>query len=339
MIWAPFPQTASDLSEVRRRLLAALDEGPEPIRRTGRELADSGGKGLRAGLLLLIGRAGAFSPRLYDLAAAVELLHLATLVHDDLVDQAPTRRGRPSLAAAQGPGRAVLYGDLFFAAAFDLASEAASPETARQLARLVRFMAGSEILQEEERFRVQVSPRQQRRKLIGKTAALFSLSCSAGAREGGLSPADQALYRRFGYHLGLAFQMQDDLLDYEGTAAELGKPAGHDLCRGLFTLPVHYALQAEAAAGEQAFAARLNDAAREAQSAQPAPGPSISHSVYQILVEDIRRWGGFDRARAEIAAQIAAAERCLDLLAGNSPAPHPLADLRRLLKILLPRRF
>jgi heptaprenyl diphosphate synthase len=171
-------------------------------------------------------------------AATVELLHLATLIHDDVVDQAPLRRGEPALHRQFGPSKAVLYGDWMFAQCFRMISTDVSADSARSLADLVSVMAGSEILQWNDRFRLPVSQRRILRKTMGKTAVLFSLALYTGAHEAG-KPAAQALaYRRAGYALGMAFQLQDDLLDWTARESQLGKPVLEDLTSGIYTWPV-----------------------------------------------------------------------------------------------------
>jgi heptaprenyl diphosphate synthase len=198
------------------------------------------GKSLRAGLILLAadpaaqGRQNAVD----GAAAAVELLHLATLVHDDIVDQAALRRGEPAYYQQVGPSKAVLYGDLLFASAFRSVSRDVGPDSAGALADLVTVMAGSEIQQLSDRFRLPLSPRRILRKTMGKTALLFSLSLYVGGRESGRPDAVVAALRRAGYSLGMAFQLQDDLLDWTGDPKVLGKPILEDLVAGIYTWPV-----------------------------------------------------------------------------------------------------
>jgi heptaprenyl diphosphate synthase len=160
------------------------------------------------------------------------------LVHDDIVDQAALRRGEPALYQTLGPQKAVLYGDLLFASCFRSVSRDIGSESSGALADLVTVMAVSEIQQLSDRFRLPLSPRRILRKTMGKTALLFSLSLYVGAREARRPEAVAAALRRAGYSLGMAFQLQDDLLDWTGDPRVLGKPVLEDLGAGIYTWPV-----------------------------------------------------------------------------------------------------
>jgi len=238
--WSSFPRVQEGLGRVRDRLRAQADSLPSDIRDELSPLVRREGKSLRAGLILLSAgpTEGARREAVEASAAAVELLHLATLVHDDIIDQAALRRGEPALHRKLGPERAVLYGDLLFATAFRSVSEDVGPASARSLADLVAVMAVAEIQQWNDRFRLPLSPRRILRKTMGKTALLFSLSLFVGAREGARPEPVALALRRAGYSLGMAFQIQDDLLDWIGDPAVLGKPVLEDLTAGVYTWPV-----------------------------------------------------------------------------------------------------
>jgi heptaprenyl diphosphate synthase len=233
---------------VKVRLREQADSLPTDLRDELSPLVQREGKSLRAGLILL-SSGGAPDDRrdaIDAAAAAIELLHLATLVHDDIVDQAALRRGEPALHQKLGPQKAVLYGDLLFAAAFRSVSRDVGPGAARSLADLVTVMVAAEIQQWNDRFRLPLSPRRILRKTMGKTALLFSLSLYVGATEGGRPEAVAAPLRRAGYSLGMAFQIQDDLLDWTGDPALLGKPVLEDLSAGIYTWPVAQAWRQDA---------------------------------------------------------------------------------------------
>lgn len=236
--WSSFPRVREGLDRVRARLREQADALPSDLRDELSPLVRREGKSLRAGLILL--SSGDVPDRrdaVEAAAAAVELLHLATLVHDDIVDQAALRRGEPALHQKLGPQKAVLYGDLLFAAAFRSVSRDVGATSARALADLVTVMAGSEIQQLNDRFRLPLSPRRILRKTMGKTALLFSLSLYVGAKEGGRPEEMARALRRAGYSLGMAFQIQDDLLDWIGDPVLLGKPVLEDLASGIYTWP------------------------------------------------------------------------------------------------------
>lgn len=245
--WAGFPAVEAGLRQVRARLQDQSRRLPGEIRRELDPLLARPGKNLRAGLVLLAAGGGAERPAVLAAAATVELLHLATLVHDDIVDQAALRRGEPALHRTLGASRAVLYGDLLFAASFREASRDLAAESSRALADLVTVMAATEILQLNGRFEDPASPRRTLRRSLGKTALLFSLSAFVGAREGGRPEALALPLRRAGYALGMAFQLQDDLLDWTGDPAVLGKPVLEDVRLGIYTWPVALAWREDTA--------------------------------------------------------------------------------------------
>lgn len=237
--WSPFPLVREGLDRVRVRLRAQADTLPADLRDELSPLLRREGKSLRAGLILLAAGSdlGDRQAAVDSAAASIELLHLATLVHDDIVDQAAVRRGEPALHRKLGPQKAVLYGDLLFAAAFRSVSRDVGPGSSRSLADLVTVMAVSEIQQLNDRYRLPLSPRRILRKTMGKTALLFSLSLYVGAREGGRPEAVATALRRAGYALGMAFQIQDDLLDWTSDPGILGKPVLEDLEAGIYTWP------------------------------------------------------------------------------------------------------
>ena len=239
-MWGDFPGLEPRLGRLRQLVRSQAEALPRELRDEIHPFLAREGKLLRAGLLYLA--AGEVTPDRHKAldasAATVELLHLATLIHDDVVDQAALRRGEPALHRQFGPSKAVLYGDWMFAQSFRLVSTDVNPDSARALADLVSVMAASEILQWNDRFRLPVSPRRILRKTMGKTAVLFSLSMYTGAHEAGKPAEICKLYRRAGYALGMAFQLQDDLLDWTGREKHLGKPVLEDLTAGIYTWPV-----------------------------------------------------------------------------------------------------
>jgi heptaprenyl diphosphate synthase len=319
--WSSFPRVRDGLDRVKERLLAQADSLPADLRDELSPLVRRQGKSLRAGLILLASGVveGERLEAVESAAAAVELLHLATLVHDDIVDQAALRRGEPALHQRLGPQKAVLYGDLLFAAAFRSVSRDVGPASARSLADLVTVMAGAEIQQWNDRFRLPVSPRRILRKTMGKTALLFSLSLYVGAREGGRPEAVAVALRRAGYALGMAFQLQDDLLDWTGDPATLGKPILEDLTAGIYTWPV-----AEAWTRDAGLTRRELDDVREGRL---APGALRDRWADRGL------WAGSERL---VERYVARAEGDLDRALG--PSGPERRDWDRFLALLIKRR-
>ncbi len=214
-----------------------------PLADAVERLIDANGKMLRPAFLIMAGRFGRRPKDLTDLAAAIELLHIATLIHDDVIDEADTRRGVPTLHALYGHKEAVLAGDWLFSRCFRLASDCSSPDNARLLAALIGALCSEEIHQDLERFAWPESERNYLRKIAGKTAALFSLALRAGAVETKASSANTAALTRAGYAAGMAFQIMDDVLDYESSVGTMRKPVAKDVREGLCTLPLILAVR------------------------------------------------------------------------------------------------
>lgn len=207
-------------------------------------LFGAGGKFLRPRILLLSAMTGKYAPeRIRPLAAAVEMLHTATLIHDDVIDDSPSRRGLPAMHTRTGRKDAVLAGDWLFSRCFLLAAERTSPENARLLARAIDVIVGAELDQDAGRWRFTPSVRACVRKIGGKTATLFALAARAGATEAKASPRAVASLSRAAWAAGVAFQIQDDILDWTGTEAQTGKTVQNDLAEGFCTLPLAFALR------------------------------------------------------------------------------------------------
>lgn len=236
--WDGEPQLVAELEEVRAAILAQAASDDRNVHAAIHQLLASSGKMLRPAFVLLAARFGTpDKERLIRIGAAIEMLHMATLVHDDVVDGAATRRGIATVYALRGPRTAVLVGDWLFAACVSLIADLGTVENARGLSRLVARICGSEISQAADRYVVHTSLRRYLRRIAGKTAALFALSFHVGAVESGCSDDVCRALRRLGYCLGMGFQIVDDILDFPGNGEETGKPTGSDLSQGIVTLP------------------------------------------------------------------------------------------------------
>ncbi len=197
-----------------------------------------GGKLMRPGLALLCGRFGTYDlDKLVSLAASVELLHTATLVHDDVIDRADTRRGRPTVNSVFENSTTVMLGDFLFAHAADHAVNTGSLRVVQLFSRTLMIMAKGEIRQDLAAYDSRQTIRDYLARIGGKTASLFATACEgAGAVSG--QPEEQVnALREYGYNFGMAFQVVDDILDFTGDEAEMGKPVGSDLMQGTLTLP------------------------------------------------------------------------------------------------------
>ena len=198
----------------------------------------AGGKRLRPLLVFLCGDGeGEEDARLVAAGAAVELLHMATLVHDDVLDAAELRRGRPTVFAEGGRSAATATGDLLFSRAFAELAATGSEDAVRALSTASSALARGELMQRADAWDENVAPERYLERCRLKTASLFAASCRLGALFGG-RPAMADPLGRFGEALGLAFQMLDDVLDVSGPVERTGKPRGTDLLDGTVTLPL-----------------------------------------------------------------------------------------------------
>lgn len=196
------------------------------------------GKRLRPAIALLAGRLGEYRlDLLVPMAASVELLHTATLVHDDVIDQAEERRGRPTAAALFNNSPSVMLGDYLFAHAAEFVARTNNIRVIRNFAETLRVMARGELSQDMSAFEYSPNVEAYLQRIGGKTASLFATAAEAGAILSGASESAISAAERYGDQLGMAFQIVDDVLDFTATSDELGKPAGSDLLAGTLTLP------------------------------------------------------------------------------------------------------
>ncbi len=234
-----FDRMAESLDLVDRAMRAQMKSVSDLIPLLGDHVLSSGGKRLRPMLVLLSADfCGYTGPRRIQLGAALELIHTATLLHDDVVDLADLRRGRPSVNAIWGNRRAVLAGDFFYARASAMIVEDGSSEILEIFTRAIRMMAEGELLQLQRSFDSDVTETHYYNVIERKSAVLLSAACEIGAVLGGVTRAEVRPVAEFGRQLGVAFQVRDDVLDYQADVEDLGKPSCADLREGKITLPL-----------------------------------------------------------------------------------------------------
>ncbi len=210
------------------------------------DLISAGGKRVRPLLLVSawkVNNGGNRKEKILPLAAAVEILHMATLVHDDLIDEADKRRGVPSAGSKFGTDRALFVGDYLLNRAYALFHSHLSPEIFPRLDKVLKKICEGELKEFESRYDSDLSFLDYIRQIRRKTALLFGFATFTGAYEGGIRGRDLKLIYRYGIQLGMAFQIQDDILDFVGSPEKLGKPVGRDLANGVYSLPVLMLLQ------------------------------------------------------------------------------------------------
>ena len=293
------------LGEVESRLgEIAASHGPDLGEEAGATLA-AGGKRLRP-LLVLIAAGSEAADRAVRAAVAVELVHMATLVHDDVLDGAPVRRGRPTVFARAGRDRAVGVGDLLFSRAFaELATDGGGPEVA-ELSNASVALARGELAQRHDAYDISISEERYLERSALKTARLFEAACRVGRLASGAPGAEPLA--EFGRQIGLAFQLLDDVLDVTGPPERTGKARGADLLDGTVTLPLIWARQED----PELEAAELRD---------------LDAGGAEAMCDRIAATGALDRVREMARERIAAAK---DVLRGDDFSD----DERRLLGLI-----
>ncbi len=299
--WSAYPEIASGLEMVEAYLEDQLSQGGSLISDAIMSLLRAGGKRIRPALVLASGMFGESRIQgLVPVAAAIEIVHMATLMHDDIIDDADTRRGIPTVHARYGRDVAVFAGDYLFTRAFRILSSCVTMDMLKAVAASVQEICEGEVEQYERRLDTRVSFGKYLGRIRRKTAALFALSCYAGAYGAGSPNGTADTLRRFGLHLGMAFQIADDILDFSTSSEAAGKPVLHDVACGVFTLPVIYALQSGPLADRlKTLLAGLG----AGQAADPAE-----------IVQIIRESGALHRASRVSDRYAARARRCLTSL-------------------------
>ena len=235
---------AADMAAVDQVIRARLRSEVPLINQVGEYIVNGGGKRLRPALVVLSAKAFAYQgKRHHDLAAVVEFIHTATLLHDDVVDESGLRRGRATASALFGNAASVLVGDFLYSRAFQMMVEVGEMRVMQTLADATNTIAEGEVLQLLNCHDADVDTANYMRVIHCKTAKLFEAAMRLGAILGKASAADEQAAAQYGMHLGTAFQLIDDVLDYSADEQQTGKHLGDDLAEGKPTLPLIYAMQ------------------------------------------------------------------------------------------------
>lgn len=237
-----------DIQDIERRLSQTIDAEHPILRDASVQLLHAGGKRIRPVFVLLAGQFGDFSGKEHDVksvAVALELIHMATLVHDDVVDDADLRRGKPTVKHIYGDRVAMYAGDYMLARALKVLTNVEDPYLHRTLSKALVQVVEGEIAQIEDKFNLEQNLRNYLRRIKRKTALLIATSCKLGAIAAGTSKREANLLYRYGYNVGMSFQIIDDILDFTASEKQLGKPTGSDLLQGNITLPILYAMKDE----------------------------------------------------------------------------------------------
>ncbi|MDX1951807.1 MAG: polyprenyl synthetase family protein [Verrucomicrobiota bacterium] len=292
------------LDQVALSLNAQVEAFEPEIASYARYALTNQGKQLRP---VLVGLSGAAfskpSESLVKVAVIIEMVHLATLVHDDIMDEAEVRRSRPTLARNWGNEISVLLGDCLFAHAVALAASFPTPEICRAVAIATNRVCTGEILQTNQRRRFDLSFPDYFKAVEMKTGELFALACDLGALLGGANPVQRQTLREFGLLLGTAYQVYDDCLDVFGSEALVGKSLGTDLASGKLTLPLLFVLESASAAERTLITELLQD---------------WDSNYFPQIFELLERYEALNRSRIVIFKTIHQAQELLGQLPQNS---------------------
>jgi octaprenyl-diphosphate synthase len=295
---------ADDMREVDAVIAQRLDSGVPLVGQVARYIISAGGKRLRPALLLLVaGALGYRGSQRFNLAAVVEFIHTATLLHDDVVDDSTLRRGRATANEQFGNPASVLVGDFLYSRAFQMMLDARDMRVMEILAEATNVIAEGEVLQLMNMHDASLDEAGYLRVIRSKTAKLFEASTRLAAVLAGSPPQVEQACADYGQALGTAFQAIDDVLDYDGDAAEMGKNLGDDLREGKSTLPLIAAMQRAAAPQRDLIRHAIEQGSVDALDA---------------IVAVVRETGALEVARQAAAAEAQRAIDCLALLPDNA---------------------
>ena len=307
-----YDTVADDFSRVNDLIIKRLSSDVPLVEKIAQYIIESGGKRLRPLLVLLSSQAiGYKGDDHLKLAAVIEFLHTATLLHDDVVDTSDLRRGRSTANARWGNAPSVLVGDFLYARAFEMMVELQSLRIMSVLSRATAVIAEGEVMQLTNVKNPDLSESQYMEVIHNKTAMLFEAASHSGALLAGASSDQEIALRDYGKHLGLAFQLVDDVLDYRGDAEAMGKNVGDDLAEGKTTLPLIYAMEK----GVESERQLIRQAIRKG-------GLDDLHAILQI----VDRSGALEYTMAKAREQATLAAACLDAL--------PASDHRNAMTLL-----
>ncbi|HML68169.1 MAG TPA: polyprenyl synthetase family protein [Clostridia bacterium] len=242
--WMEYPFLQSELELVKQFMIDSISDAIPLVKEPLLEVIQSGGKMLRPAMVILGAKLGRYkSERIIPIAACVELLHTATLIHDDIIDESKLRRGVETTQSKYSKEVAVLVGDYVFAKTFDLLAGDYPAEMLRHLSQSIMKICEGELSQYAHRYNDSLDFDQYVEIIAGKTAALFSMSLFAGAYEAKVNNQTQRFLIQAGYCIGMMFQIIDDCLDYLGTAETIGKNVANDIKQGDMTLPLLFAMK------------------------------------------------------------------------------------------------
>jgi heptaprenyl diphosphate synthase len=245
-MWMDNEFLQGEMLQIEVQLKKALKTRNKTVQSALVKLQESGGKRLRPVLTVLGATFGEYDTNaIVPLASSLEIIHMATLIHDDIIDDTKMRRGSETLHSMLGRDVAVYTGDFLFTRAFMLIADIAEVKLMKDISKGMAYICDGEIDQNEQRYSKTTTVKQYLKRISGKTAALFAISLASGGYKAGCSKKVVNKLGIIGKDIGMAFQIIDDILDFTGSASKIGKPAFNDVIQGVYTLPVIFALNSK----------------------------------------------------------------------------------------------
>lgn len=304
-LWNKYPDIKRELDFIEEYILQNVSSKNMLLASISRELVESGGKRLRPALAILSARFGKYNRnKTAPVAGAIEILHTATLVHDDVIDRSELRRGRVTVSQKYGSDMAVYTGDFLMTKAVLMLSSSIPVDRLGMVATALKSICEGEVDQYQDKYNIHTSTMAYLKRISRKTAELFSAACGLGAFSSKCNTMLVKDLARFGFYYGMAFQIRDDIQDFTMDIQSSGKPVGKDIKEGIVNLPVIYAIQKDA-----------HTKARLEEILQLREGITDAHArwVNEIVVEQ----GGLEYAASILRKYIDRGLRCLARLPDN----------------------
>ncbi|OEH55771.1 heptaprenyl diphosphate synthase [Oceanobacillus sp. E9] len=302
-----------DMESIESALQDSIQANHPVLRDASTELLHAGGKRIRPVFVLLSSQLGNYDlSKISKVAVTLELIHMATLVHDDVIDEAELRRGKPTTASIYGNRVAMYTGDYILARALEEITDIPDSRVHQLLSKTLVEVSIGEIEQIEYKFNWEQNLRDYLRRIKRKTALLIASSCKLGAIVGGLNDYQANKLYQYGYYIGMSYQIIDDILDFTSTSKELGKPAGNDLLQGNITLPVLYAME------DKTFKQSLFDVFTK--------NGHVTTNEMKMLIQQLKRTDAIKRSYAVSDMYLSKALTALDELP-SSRAKKTLQDI------------
>lgn len=309
----------SDIDIIEKTLEGIVQADSLLLRKASLHTLRAGGKRIRPIFVLLAGKFGRYDIQmLKNVAVALELIHMASLVHDDVIDDAELRRGKPSIKELWGNRVAMYTGDYILALSLEMITNIRQPEAHRILAKTIVEVCIGEIEQIKDKYRFNQNFRNYLRRIKRKTALLIATSCQLGAVAAGAGEEIHKKLFRFGYYVGMSYQIIDDILDFTATEKDLGKPSGSDLLQGNITAPVFFAME-------------NSEIRREIEKVNENMAPSEIANIISL----IKQTGAIEKSRALSDLYLKKALRIL----ADLPANQANKTLQEIAKYIGKRKF